>query len=616
MIRFLLGDPLPTAHESHQRLSIWQALAVFSSDALSSVAYATEEILWVFLAVGLIGLSVLPGIGLAIVLLLAMIVISYRQTTLAYPSGGGAYSVARENMGEWAGLVAAAALLIDYILTAAVSVSAGVLAVTSALPHLSWEIGVLFSKRIWLCFFFLALVTWMHLRGIRESAKTFAFPTYFFIVICGILIISGLIKGPPAPGLETATRIAEPISLFSGFLLLRAFSSGCTALTGVEAVSNGTPVFQPPEGKNAAIALLLLGAILVPLFSGITWLAYQFALVPQHNQTLMSQIGQAVFGEGTVLYYTLQAATTGILLLAANTAFADFPRISSLLARDGFLPKQLANRGDRLVFANGIILLAFCAAFLIWQSNGSAHLLMPLYAVGVFLCFTLSQTGMVIYALRSKKPGWRFHAGISAIGATVTGIVFLVMAITKFKTPDHLTGAWMVLATLPIIILLFRAIQRHYHRVNRQLTHEIFHPQKAIAPLQHTAILLVSRLHPGMLRAIQYARSIDPSARAVHVAIDPNLAAQLVQEWEGIGMQLIVLPSPDRSLIEPVLRYIDEVDAEKENDLMTVIVPELVEAKWWHYLLHNQDGHLLRFALGLKQGIVVADIPYHLTNED
>jgi amino acid transporter len=574
------------------------------------VAYATEEILWVFLSVGMTGFSVLPGIAAAIIALLAVVVFSYRQTTLAYPQGGGAYSVARENLGESAGLVAAAALLIDYVLTSAVSVSAGVMALTSAFPEQGWEQGLFFSKRIWLCLFFLVIVMWMHLRGLRESAVAFAAPTYFFVVICGILIVAGWIKGP-SPEM-TAARVAEPVSLFGGFLLLRAFASGCTALTGVEAVSNGTPVFHPPEGKNAAITLILLGVILVALFYGVTNLAYQFEMMPNAHETLISQLGRSVFGGGSIGYYALQIATTGILLLAANTAFADFPRIGSLLAQDGFLPKQLANRGNRLVFANGIILLTFLSALLIWQSNGSPHVLIPLYAVGVFLCFTLSQAGMVVHLVRLKESGWPLHALISGVGAAVTGTVFLVMAITKFKVPGQLSGAWMVLAALPLIILFFRAIQRHYQTVERQISGGRLPLGERLPPFHHTALLLVSRLHPGIVRAVLYARSIDPTARAVHVATDPKAAEKLVQEWDGMEMPLIILPSPDRSLVEPILQYIDQVDTERENDLITVIVPELVESKWWHYFLHHQDGHLLRFALGLKRGIIVTDIPYHL----
>lgn len=610
----MLGEPLPTAHESHQRLSIWQGLAVFASDALSSVAYATEEILLVFLIVGLAGFSALPWIALAIGLLLVIVVTSYRQTILAYPGGGGAYTVARENLGESAGLVAGAALLIDYVLTAAVSVSAGVMALTSAFPEFAWEAGDIFSNRIWLCFFFLAIVTWMHLRGLRESATTFALPTYFFVVMCVILIVAGFIK--EVPHQETLTRMAEPVTLYSGFLLLRAFSSGCTALTGIEAVSNGTSTFRPPEGKNAAITLVLLGIILITLFSGITGLAYRFGVVPSHDQTLVSQIGQGVFGGSSIAYYALQIATTGILLLAANTAFADFPRIASLLAKDQFLPRQLANRGDRLVFANGILLLAGLAALLVWEANGSAHLLIPLYAVGVFLCFTLSQTGMAVHSFRLRESRWKMHTCVSAIGAGVTGTVFLVMAITKFKSPDNFSGAWMVLFALPIIVLTFRRIHRHYQHVERQFSDKAsdktVDTHEALAPFQHTAILLVSRAHPGIMRAVQYARSIDPAARAVHVAIDPIATEHLVREWEGVDLPLIILPSPNRSLVEPVLHYIDEVDAEKENDMITVIVPELVEAKWWHYILHSQSGHVLRLALGLKRGIVVTDVPYHL----
>ena len=614
---FLLGKPLPTAQASHERLQIKQALAIFSSDAISSVAYATEEILLVFLALSALatGFSALPAISTAVSALLFIVVLSYRQTCIAYPSGGGAYSVAKENLSGSMGLLAASALLIDYILTASVSITAGVAAISSVFNHVSWEEGFIFSKRVALGLFFLGIIAWVNLGGIRESARIFVYPTYIFIVLCLVLIITGFVKWILAPPSFThAKDMALASASVTPFILFRAFSSGCTALTGVEAISNGTAVFKKPEGKNAAITLALMGIILVTLFLGITSLVYLYRAVPTHDQTLISQLGGIVFGRGSLLYYALQAGTMMILLLAANTAYADFPRLASLLAKDKFFPKQFGNLGDRLIFSNGILILSLLAGLLIVLVGGKPHDLIPLYAVGVFLSFTLSQAGMVVYAKRHKEKNWRMHAVVSAIGAVATGAVFVVMTITKFHVPGKIEGAWMVLAALPVLILIFRRIHRHYEQSERQLKQtEPF----SLIPFSHTAILLVPVLHRGIPRAILYAQSIDPSARAVHVAVNPDETDQLAAEWErqGLGMKLIILPSPYRSLIAPIVDYLEEVDCEKHNDLITVIVPELVESRWWHSLLHNQTGHFLRFMLGMRRGVVVTNIPYHLEEE-
>ena len=611
---FLLGKPLPTSQASHERLQIKQALAIFASDAISSVAYATEEILLVFLAIGALaaGFTALPAIGIAVSILLLIVVLSYRQTCIAYPQGGGAYSVAKENLSVSMGLLSASALLIDYILTASVSIAAGVAAITSVFNAVSWEAGFIISNRVALCLLFLGLMAWVNLKGIRESARIFVYPTYVFILFCLVLIMTGFVKwilSPPS--ITHATEMVVASTSVTPFILFRAFSSGCTALTGIEAVSNGTSVFQKPEGKNAAITLALLGVCLITLFLGITVLAYLYQAVPSHEQTLISQLGEIVFGHGSLLYYAFQASTMLILLLAANTAFADFPRLASLLSKDQFFPKQFGNRGDRLVFSNGIIILAALSGLLILLVDGNPHRLIPLYAVGVFLSFTLSQAGMVVHARTHKEKGWVTHTVISVIGALATGAVFVVMTITKFKVPNKIEGAWMVLAALPVGMLLFRAIHRHYEHAARQLKlAETFRPD----PFLHTAILLVPQIHRGIPRAILYAQSIDPSARAVHVAVDSSETDHLVAAWErlGLGMELVILPSEDRSLVRPIVHYLEEVDCEKHNDLITVIVPELVELRWWHGLLHNQTGHFLRFVLGKKRGIVVTNIPYHL----
>jgi len=620
---FLLGKPLPTSQASHERLSIRQALAIFAADAISSVAYATEEILIVFLVISALaaGFMALPVIGISVSILLLIVILSYRQTCIAYPAGGGAYSVAKENLSPSMGLLAASALLIDYILTASVSITAGVAAISSVFNTVSWEEGFIFSKRVSLGLLFLGLIAWINLGGIRESARIFVYPTYIFIALCLTLIITGLVKWilfPPS--ITHATEMVVASASVTPFILFRAFSSGCTALTGVEAVSNGTSVFQKPEGKNAATTLTLLGLVLITLFLGITSLAYLYRAVPNHEQTLISQLGEIVFDRGSLMYYALQAATMMILLLAANTAYADFPRLASLLAKDKFLPKQFGNRGDRLVFSNGILILSFLAGLLIVLVGGSHHQLIPLYAVGVFLSFTISQAGMVVHAKRHKEQKWVIHAVTSAMGALATGAVCVMMTITKFKVPGKIEGAWMVIAALPVVILIFKAIHHHYEQAERQLKlPETFRPvpSQGSYPFLHTAILLVPQIHRGIPRAILYAQSIDPHARAVHVAVDPHETDHLVAAWErlGLGMKLIILPSEDRSLVRPIVNYLEEVDCEKHNDLITVIVPELVELRWWHGLLHNQTGHFLRFMLGKRRGIVITNIPYHLEEE-
>ncbi len=617
---FFLGKPIPTSQASHERLDIKQALPIFSSDAISSVAYATEEILLVFLLVGALaaGFIALPAIGIAVSALLLIVVLSYRQTCISYPDGGGAYTVAKENLSPSMGLLAAAALLIDYILTASVSITAGVAAISSAFPNIPWEAGVIFSNRVGLGLLFLCLIAWVNLGGIRESAKVFVYPTYIFVALCLVLIIAGLVKFvlyPPSFTQETALAITG--ASVTPFILFRAFSSGCTALTGVEAISNGTSAFKKPEGRNAALALALMGVILITLFLGVTSLAYLYRAVPNHEETLISQLGGIVFGNGSLMYYLLQIGTMMILLLAANTAYADFPRLASLLAKDQFLPKQFTNRGDRLVFSNGIIILTILSGLLIFMVEGSHHNLIPLYAVGVFLSFTISQAGMVVHAKRHKEKKWVTHAIISAIGAVATGTVFSAMTITKFKVPDKIEGAWMVFVALPVFILIFNGIHRHYKRAERQLKlPDTFRP----APFSHTAILLVPQIHSGIPRAILYAQSIDHNARAVHVAVDPDEGDRLVADWERLGMgrnadcgmKLVILPSPDRSLVAPIVDYLEEIDREKHDDLITVIIPELVESRWWHGLLHNQTGHFLRFVLGMRRGVVVTNIPYHL----
>jgi amino acid transporter len=597
--RLFVGSPIPTAQSRHERLRKTTALAVFASDALSSVAYATEEILLVLVLAGAAALSFSLPIGIGIAALIAIVVASYRQTILAYPRGGGAYIVTKDNLGVVPGLTAAAALLIDYVLTVAVSVAAGVAAVTSAVP-------ALFPFRVWLCVVAVVIVALANLRGIRESGKIFAVPTYLFVVSLAAMVAYGALGAlfdfvpehpyqPHGPGLEGVGL----------FLILRAFASGCAALTGVEAVSDGVPAFKPPEAHNARAVLTVLGFILISLFLGITFLAYDFGIVPRENETVVSQLARRIFGNG-VLYYELQTVTMLILLLAANTSFADFPRLSFFLARDRFIPRQFGNQGDRLVYSNGIVILGGLSVLLLVLFNGDTHALIPLYAVGVFISFTLSQSSMVRRWLRLRGDGWWWRAGLNAVGATVTGGVMLTIAVTKFT---H--GAWIVVLLIPTLVAAFLMVHRHYEEVASQLSMDGLEPPP---PISHTVLVLVGDLHRGVLKAIQYAQSLSPTAKAVFVETDPELTRRLEEKWGkwGMGIPLIVLSSPYRSLLGPLLEYVDHLQQRGEHHIVTIILPEFIPARWWQHLLHNQTALLIKGALLFRKNIIVTDVPYHL----
>ena len=597
--RLFVGTPLPTAQSRHERLDKRTALAVFASDALSSVAYATEEILLVLILAGSAALSYSLPIGMAICALIAIVVSSYRQTIRAYPKGGGAYLVSKDNLGTLPGLVAGAALMTDYVLTVAVSVAAGVAAVTSAVPGF-------FPFRVVLCVAAVVLISLANLRGIRESGKIFAAPTYLFVASLGVMVVYGGLGAifdflpeapyqPHPPGLEGVGL----------FLILRAFSSGCAALTGVEAVSDGVTAFKPPEAQNARIVLTWLGGILIALFLGITFLAYDFGIRPRHEETVVSQLGHHLFGEG-VVYYGVQAVTTLILLLAANTAFADFPRLCFFLARDRFIPRQFGTQGDRLVFSNGIIILSGLAVALLIVFRGNTHALIPLYAVGVFLSFTLSQSGMVRRWVTRKEEGWRWRVWLNGAGAVVTGIVMVTIAVTKFAL-----GAWIVVVLLPTLVAVFLLIHRHYEEVASQLSTEAM---DAPPPVTNTVLVLVGDLHRGVVRALQYAQSLSPNAKAVFIEVDPERTRRLEEKWGkwGMGVPLIVLASPYRSLLGPLREYIDHLQGHDENHMITIILPEFVPRVWWHHLLHNQTALLIKGALLFRRNVIVADVPYHL----
>lgn len=598
--RLFVGTPLPTAQSRHERLGKSTALAVFASDALSSVSYATEEILLVLILAGSIALSYSLPIAVGIAVLIGIVTSSYSQTIRAYPAGGGAYIVTKDNLGVVPGLIAAAALLIDYVLTVAVSVAAGVAAVTSAMPHL-------YRYRVLLCVAAVALISVANLRGIRESGQLFAIPTYLFVASLGGMVIYGSIGAvfdwlpeapyqPHGPGLEGVGL----------FLLLRAFASGCTALTGVEAVSDGVPAFKPPEAQNARIVMAWLGGILIVLFLGITYLAYDLGVVPREHETVVSQLARRILGSG-FLYYGIQAVTMLILLLAANTSFADFPRLSFFLARDRFIPRQFANQGDRLVFSNGILILGGLAAILLVAFRGNTHALIPLYAVGVFISFTLSQASMVRRWLRLRGEGWWWRMAVSGSGALTTGIVLLTIAGTKF-----MEGAWIVVFLIPLLVLTFMTMHGHYDEVATQLSLDAMEPPP---PLQNTVLVLVGDLHRGVVRALQYAQTLSVNAKAVFVELDPERTHRLEQKWAkwGMGVPLIVLTSPYRSLLGPLLHYVDHLlEQGGDNQIVTIVLPEFIPARWWQHLLHNQTALLIKGAMLFRKKVIVTDVPYHL----
>jgi amino acid transporter len=598
--RWLVGAPMPLAQARHERLRKRVALAVFSSDALSSVAYATEEILLVLVLAGTAALSLSLPIALAITALLAIVTVSYQQTIHAYPNGGGSYIVARDNLGDVPGLVAAAALLVDYVLTVAVSVAAGVAAVTSAVPALA-------GHKVALGVGCVAVIAFANIRGVRESGRVFAVPTYFFIVSFAVLLLGGayrFVSGTMPSAVAAAAPAGEALGWF---LVLRAFSSGCTAMTGTEAISNGIPAFRAPEPRNAAITLGWMAVILGILFVGITLLAGALGVVPSGQETVVSQIARQLFGSG-IVYYAIQAATALILVLAANTSFADFPRLSSLLARDHFVPRQFATLGERLVFSNGIVVLAALAAGLLVVFGGDTHALIPLYAVGVFISFTLSQGGMVRRWWRLQTSGWRRRLAINGVGAVATGVVAVVIAVTKF-----VHGAWIVVLVIPILVVGFLAMRRHYADVAEQLSLEGW---EGPPPMEHIVLVLVGDVHRGVVRAVQYAQTLAAGApvRGVFVETDPTRTAKLEEKWGkwGQGVPLVVLTSPYRSLIRPFLDYVDALQSRGPNQVITVVLPEFIPGRWWQHILHNQTALLLKGALLFRRNTVVADVPYLL----
>lgn len=626
--RTLIGEPIATSQAIHQRLSKLKALAVFSSDALSSSAYATEAILLVLVGFGTGALAYSWPIAIAIATLLVIVSFSYFQTIHAYPNGGGAYIVAKENLGVYPGLTAAASLLIDYILTVAVSVSAGVAALTSAFPALA-------NFRVGIAIVIVAFITLMNLRGVKESGTFFSIPTYGFIIGIFAMIGWGLVRlmigdvPEPHEGQVITDGVIGATNGLTLFMLLRAFSAGCTALTGVEAISNGIPAFKPPESKNAGQTLIVMVALLSGLFLGITFLANHYPIeVHAHGgPTVLAQLSGEVFGEGSLLFYYVQFATLFILSLAANTAYADFPRLASLIAKDRFLPRQLTNFGDRLVYSNGIILLAIAAAVLIVIFDAREHNLLPLYAVGVFISFTLSQSGMVIHWLSErKKPNftptraWRFKLGMNAFGALLTFAVGIILMATKF-----VEGAWIVIVAIPILMAMFLKIHRHYVDVAKSLTLDGLVPtaprverlERNHAPM----IVLMNSLNRCSLQALEYAMQISDNVRAVAISVEPqqiDLLRTKWRKWNLTSVPLDVIPSPFRAITGPLLRYLHERDEVDPEELPTmVVVPEFVVDKWWEKFLHNGTTNIIRAALYHDQierghGRPVIFVPYRI----
>ena len=609
--RMLVGRPLPTAEQEHQRLPKRVALATFASDPISSTAYATEEILFVT-AVGssslLLGLSKLVPMSFAVAVLLAVVVTSYRRTIHAYPQGGGAYVVSRENLGRTASLIAGGSILVDYTLTVAVSVSAGVAAIVS-IP----TFRDLVDQRVVICLVIVGILTVANLRGLKESATVFAFPTYLYILTLGALVVYGLVTSyfgdlERVPfNEEEFIGTQEAGGTLGLFLLLKGFSSGAVALTGIEAVAVGVPAFRRPAPRNAAVTLMWMSLILGSLFFGVALLASRVHPYPSHEETVLSQLGHVVFGGGP-LYVLLQFATASILILAANTAYAAFPNLTSMMAKDGFLPRQLTNRSDRLVFSNGIVFLAIAAATLIVAFGGKTNALIPLYAVGVFTSFTLSQSGMVLYQRREKPPGWRTGSIISGAGAVVTMLVLLVVAVTKFTS-----GAWVPIALLPAMLAFFLSIRRHYDRVSHDIaiTPEQVRPE----PLNHTVVVLVGRIHKGVLKALNYAKSLRPNhIAAVYVSYEDEDRETIEAQWEAfkIEVPLEIVHSPYRELVDAVEDYLNKLDERWRNDTITVVIPEFVVEKWYQQALHNQSALALKLALLFRPNTVVTSVPYHV----
>ncbi len=620
----LIGRPLETRTLAHQVVSKKVGLAVFASDGISSTAYATEEILFILALTGVAAnLGLAMPIAIAIAILLIIVTISYRQTIFAYPNGGGAYIVARDNLGEKAALIAGAALLTDYILTVAVSISSGVAQIVSAFPDLG-------PYRVVLAVAIIFLVTLVNLRGVRESGSVFAIPTFFFLLVMGITLVVGLYRFftgtlTPVTGVEMATEAAAPLTLF---LILRAFSSGSTALTGIEAISNGITAFKEPKTRNAATTLTAMSTILVVLFLAITFLSRAIQAIPSHEETIISQIARTVFGEGSILYLLVIAGTALILLMAANTSYAGFPRLAALQAADGYLPRQLTYRGGRLVFSWGIVTLAVAASILVIIMRASTTALIPLYAIGVFLSFTLSQAGMVVRARKVGRlqPGesveerdtvleydsnWRLHMLISAVGAFITFVVMLIFAITKFTT-----GAWFVLILIPALVFTFDRIHRHYKDVAQALSLE--NARLVTRTDQVVTLLLVDGVHMGTLQMVNFAKSLNSPWRAIHVGVNPEKAQKTQEKWDQyVGDdKLVIIPSPYRHLMAPIREYVMNLLRENPTAIVHIVLGHLAMDSVFTQALHQNSSLILNLGLTGLERVVVTIVPLQVRHDE
>lgn len=602
----LIGEPLPNEKRSKEKYNVPFGLAVMASDAISSVAYAAEEILYVLIGViGLLSYVWLGWISLGIIGLLFILTVSYIQIIKAYPQGGGAYIVAKENIGIKSGLIAAASLLIDYILTVAVSASAGAAAIISAFPQLG-------EWKVILVVVLIVVLTILNLRGVSESSRIFSIPTYLFIFSMLFMIVYGLIRytmyGAPTPMVNEQVRATGELSLF---LILRAFSSGCSALTGLEAVSNSVPNFSEPSQRNAKTVMVLLSALIFFIFGGTSLLARFYHAVPVGYPTVVAQIAYGVFGR-TFMFYVIQFTTAVILFMACNTAFTGFPMLMYVIAKDGFAPRQFTLRGKRLSFSTGIISLSFIAAILVIIFNATTHNLIPLYSVGVFLSFTLAQSGMVIHWKKEKKNGWQRRTAINGFGAFITVIATVIIAYEKFSQ-----GAWIVAILIPVLVIIMLAIKKHYNLVadHLRVTHDDLEKIKLDKKFNHTMIVPIASLNKAALKTLQYARSITPDVIALNISTDKNQLEKLNTRWEELNTDILLIAkySPYRAVITPLIQYIDDIaNAVGENEKITVLLPQFITHEWYGRILHNQTSFFIRESLLMHKNIIIATYPYHI----
>jgi len=606
--RLLIGRPLHNRELTHEKLPKWKALSIFSSDALSSVAYGPEQIMLTLVAIpGLLAYGYMAPVAISILLLLAVVALSYVQVAKANPSGGGAYAIAKQNLGEYPALIAAGSVFADYVLTAAVSVSAGTAAIVSAFPFLGGHQVII---DLTVLFFVLTVV---NLRGVRESSNAFVFPTYAFLLGILVLILTGIYQAftHPIAVIPAESVVKQQLDWTILFLVLRAFANGCSSMTGIEAIADSVPMFKQPEAKNAVSTTYWMAGILAIMFTGITFLTMHYHILPVNDVTVLSQITENVFGRSPAYYY-IQITTMLILYLAANTAYNGLPILLSIVAKDGYMPRYLATRGERLTYSNGIILLTIAAAILIIVFQGETGHLISLYAIGVFISFTIAQSSMVIHWFREKNKGWQGRALLNGIGATITGLVVIIITVTKF-----IYGAWIILVFIPIMIFIFKSIRGHYNSVAKQLSLPIEDVQDLASegPSEHIVIVPVSTPTRVVFETLKYAKVIGNRVVAVHISSDEQTAIKMREKWETWqpGVELVVLHSPYRLLMKPLLHFIEKKEREKgPRDFITVVFPEFETKQWWHRLLHNQTGCILRTSLILKKKIIVTTVPYHL----